>query len=359
MAKIRTKKAVVTQDNRFVFAKYDLNTNEMKFFMWIVAQLNSQKDQLFQVCEIPLKEIFEIWNWNNGVIDYSYCAQVVETMSKKVYIEDFKLLDEKTMKEVKVKTAMPLFQWIRYQEGDAYISYKLNDSLMEYLINLKQNFTQLKFKDIQQMKSAYSIRIYNMLMSEIGQNRTIFKINLEVLYNILEIPGSLRPWFEFKKNILQRAIKDINTKSNLVILDVEAKKTGRKVTDIEISFEYKNNKKRIERDTKKRENFIKAIIDVIQNQYSGKPIKTKEHGIMICMGASYNKEKNQIIMQCCDQKDYNYRVEFIMSNDFSSIKILEEKRQSAIDQFYLEEFLKTDHNNIFDEAALKKLFNIK
>lgn len=358
MAKTKTQKAVVTQDNRFVFAKYDLNTNEMKFFMWIVAQLNSQKDQLFQICEIPLKEIFEIWNWNNGVIDYSYCAQVVETMSKKVYIEDFKLLDEKTMKEVKVKTAMPLFQWIRYQEGDGYISYKLNDSLMEYLINLKQNFTQLKFKDIQQMKSAYSIRIYNMLMSEIGQNRTIFKINLEVLYNILEIPESLRPWFEFKRAILQRAVKDINTKSNLMILDVEVKKTGRKVTDIEILFEYKNNKKRIEREAKKRENFAKAIITIINDQYIGKSIKTKEYGILICENARYEKEKDQIIMSCSDKDNFNKKVDFIMK-DFNGLKMLEKCHNDALSEFYINEFLKNDINGIFDEEAIKKLFNIK
>ncbi|OCS40122.1 hypothetical protein CFVI92203_09160 [Campylobacter fetus subsp. venerealis cfvi92/203] len=358
MARAKTQKAVVTQDNRFVFAKYDLNTNEMKFFMWIVAQLNSQKDQLFQVCEIPLKEIFEIWNWNNGVIDYSYCAQVVETMSKKVYIEDFKLLDEKTMKEVKVKTAMPLFQWIRYQEGDAYISYKLNDSLTEYLVNLKQNFTQLKFKDIQQMKSAYSIRIYNMLMSEIGQNRTIFKINLEVLCNILDVPDSMREWYEIKRVILQRAIKDINTKSNLVILDVQTKKTGRKVTDIEISFEYKNNKKRIERDAKKRENFVKAIIQIIEDQYIGKSIKTKEYGIVICEGAKHDKEKDKIIMQCGIDGQLENKIDFTM-NDFNSLKLLEKCRQDAADEFYLGEFLKTDINNIFDEKALKKLFDIK
>ncbi|OCS42583.1 hypothetical protein CFVI02298_04425 [Campylobacter fetus subsp. venerealis cfvi02/298] len=358
MAKTKTQKALVTQDNRFVYAKYDLNTNEMKFFMWIVAQINSQKDQLFQVCEIPLSEIFEIWQWKNNIIDYSYCSQVVENMSKKTYIEDFKILDEKTMKQVKVKTAMPLFQWIRYKEGDAYISYKLNDSLMEYLVNLEKNFTQLKFKDIQQMQSAYSIRIYNMLMAEIGQNRTIFKMNLEVLCNILEIPESIRPWFEFKRGILQRAIKDINTKSNLVILEIIPKKTGRKVTDIEISFDYKNNKTRIARDKKKRENFVKAIIDILHDNYIGKTIKTKEYGLLICQVPKYDEKKDKIIMQCGIDGQLENKIDFTM-NDFNSLKLLEKCRQDAADEFYLGEFLKTDINNIFDEKALKKLFDIK
>lgn len=357
MAKTKTQKALVTQDNKFVYAKYDLNTNEMKFFMWIVAQLNSQKNQLFQVCEIPLSEIFEIWQWNNSVINYAYCSQIVENMASKVYIEDFKLLDEKTMKQVRVKTAMPLFQWIKYKEGDAYISYKLNDNLTEYFVNLKQNFTQLKFRDIQQMRSAYSIRIYNMLMAEIGQNRTIFKMNLEVLCNILEIPASMRKWYEFKKNVLQIAIKDINTKSNLVILDVIPKKTGKKVTDIEIMFDYKNNKTRISREKKKRENFVKAVIDVVQDQYIGKALKTKEYGLVICEIVVYDDKQDRIILTCTQQSN-NQKINFIM-NDFNSIKLLEKSRQKAESDFYLEHFLQSDVNKIFDEKAIKKLFGIE
>ncbi|HDZ4962982.1 TPA: hypothetical protein RTH17_001890 [Campylobacter jejuni] len=54
-------------------------------------------------------------------------------MSKKTYIEDFKLLDEKTMKEVKIHQVMPLFEFIQYKQGEANISYKLNNTLMKYL----------------------------------------------------------------------------------------------------------------------------------------------------------------------------------------------------------------------------------
>lgn len=49
---------------------------------------------------------------------------------------------------------------------------------MQYLINIEKNFTQLKFKDIQQMRSAYGIRIYNMLLSEIGQFLNKFSCSL-------------------------------------------------------------------------------------------------------------------------------------------------------------------------------------
>ena len=70
------------------------------------------------------------------------------------------------MKEKSVFQAMPLFKFIRYEQGQSYVTYQLNDSLTEYLLDQKRDFTQLKFSDIQQMKSAYSIRIYNMLVAK-------------------------------------------------------------------------------------------------------------------------------------------------------------------------------------------------
>lgn len=96
---------VVTQDNKFVYAKYNMSANEMKFFMWIVGQINNQKDQLLQICEVPLNQVIDIQQWNKNrvlQIDYAYIREICHSMSKKVYIEDFKLLDEKTMKQKKL-----------------------------------------------------------------------------------------------------------------------------------------------------------------------------------------------------------------------------------------------------------------
>ncbi|MFY4725607.1 RepB family plasmid replication initiator protein [Campylobacter jejuni] len=61
-------------------------------------------------------------------------------------------------------------------------------TLWKYLLDQKRDFTQLKFSDIQQMKSAYSIKIYNILVCELKQNKQSLKINLAILQNLLEVP---------------------------------------------------------------------------------------------------------------------------------------------------------------------------
>lgn len=331
--KKRASKAVVTQDNRFIYAKYDMNANEMKFFMWIVAQLNSQRDTLFQICEIPLSAIFEIFN-HTSEDNYTYIKNLIDDMAKKAYIEDFRLLDEKTMKEVDIHRAMPLFRWIEYRKGQSYITYQLNDSLMEYLLDQKRDFTQLKFSDIQQMKSAYSIRIYNMLMCEIKQNRQRLKINLAVLQNILEVPKSLEIWDNFNRKVLIQAKKDINTKSNLILFDIKTYKTGKKITELEFIFDYKNNTQRIERDDEKLESFNRAIARIVDSYLnkefilSNKAYKLRNE-TMICKAWHWTKKDNKMRIAVALERKKDNKLFYFLVPDFKSVKALQEAHEKA------------------------------
>lgn len=349
--KQKIKKAIVTQDNRFIYAKYDMNANELKFFMWIVAQINSQKDQLFQVCEIPLSEIFQVWQWKEGVIDYSYSSQIVDNMAKKVYIEDFRLLDEATMKEVRVHQAMPLFKFIRYQEGQSFITYQLNDCLMQYLLDQKRDFTQLKFSDIQQMKSAYSIRIYNMLICELKQNRQSLKMNLAVLQNILEVPKTLREYKHFNQKVLAQAQKDINTKSNIVLLEIKTFKTGRKITDLEFIFDYKNNDKRIQRDEDKHRSFIKLLIEIVES-YLGKSIHDSRYGDMRIISYDYQEDTKKLYVTAerkSDKKLFKY-----LTKDFKDIEALQKSKEKAEELFYLDSEIVANSKRV--QGILKGLY---
>lgn len=326
------QKAIVTQNNRFVYAKYDMNTNELKMFMWIVAQINSQKDSLFQICEMPLSQIMEVWQRKDKEADYNYIRDLCHSMARKAYVEDFKLLDEKTMREKRIFQAMPLFKFIRYEEGQGYITYQLNDSLMQYLLDQKRDFTQLKFNDIQDMKSAYSIRIYNMLLCELKQNRQSFKINLRVLQNLLEVPKSYYEWFDFKRFVLEQAEKDINGKSNMVLIEIKTHKTGRKITEIEFIYDYKNNDKRIMRDKIKKENYFNRLKEILSS-YIGKSIYDERYGEMIVV--SYDQKEDDKLFIIAERKSDNKMVGFGVKS-FKDINSLEKLKDKAEELFYLD-----------------------
>ncbi|MGI0439022.1 replication initiation protein [Helicobacter himalayensis] len=279
-----------------------------------------------------LSEIFQIFNHTSDE-NYTYVKNLIDSMARKAYIEDFKLLDEKTMKEVDIHRAMPLFQFIEYKRGEAFISYKLNDSLTEYLLDLKRDFTQLKFSDIQQMKSAYSIRIYNMLVCELKQSRQSLKMDLAVLQNILEVPKTLQEYKHFNQKVLAQAKKDINAKSNIVLLEIKVFKTGRKITDLEFIFDYKNNDKRIQRDQDKKKAYNKTLLEILES-YMGKRIFIKDFGELVCENRHWD-DNMQNVFVFCRQLSSNKVIAFGVKN-LKDIKHLEKYRKKAEELFYLD-----------------------
>jgi len=330
----KIEKAIVTQDNRFIYSKYDMNTNELKFFMYIISQLNSIEDKIFKECSIPLSEIFDILQ-HKSKENFTYIKNLIDNMARKIYIEDFKLLDEKTMKKVDIHQATALFNYVRYKKNDSHIIYKLNDTLVEYLLTLKQNFTQLKFLDIQEMKSAYSIRIYNMLLCELKQNKTNLKINVGTLQNILDVPPSLTVFKDFDRRVLQQATKDINEKSNLVLLEIKRFKTGRKITEIEFIFDYKNNENRIKRDELKVENFNKHIKKIIDENYLYKELFSEKLGTLFIESCTNSKKDGvYIIASKKDNSNLKYK---IPTRNFTELSKLEKAKKRAEELFYLDE----------------------
>ncbi|MDZ7551664.1 RepB family plasmid replication initiator protein, partial [Helicobacter pylori] len=79
----KSQKYLVTQDNRFIYAKYgDTTANELKFFYYIISKLNSISDKGFEACEIPISEILgEVLDHENDQDNYTYIKKLCESLS--------------------------------------------------------------------------------------------------------------------------------------------------------------------------------------------------------------------------------------------------------------------------------------
>ncbi len=97
------------------------------------------------------------------------------------------------MKEKNVYQGYTLFKSIRYEEGQSFITYQLNDSLMQYLLDQKRDFTQLKFSDtlLEILESyngkAYFIKDFGELVC--GNRRWDDKCKISLPHPLLAIEG--------------------------------------------------------------------------------------------------------------------------------------------------------------------------
>ncbi len=257
----KSQKYLITQDNRLIYAKYgDITANELKFFYYIISKLNPINDKDFEVREIPISEILgETLNHENDQDNYTYIKKLCESLLGRYFLDETLSIDPETNKAVNEFTGMPMFKILKYKDGEATIKYQLNDCLKPYLLGLRKNFTQIPLQRILPIKSGYAIRIYQMLLSELKQNRNEIEMNLLYLQDILCVPKSFYAWIDFKRNVLEPSIKEINATTDIVA-SYRTKKERQKITEIVFEICYKDLQRRKDQAKDKEQQRIQVEV---------------------------------------------------------------------------------------------------
>ncbi|GAA8034243.1 hypothetical protein HpMS81_15090 [Helicobacter pylori] len=259
----KSQKYLITQDNRFIYAKYgDTTANELKFFYYVISKLNSISDKDFEACEIPINEILgEVLEHKNIDANYLYIKKLCESLSKRYLLDETLSKDPETNKEIDRFISMPLFRFLDYTKGQATIKYQLNDCLKPYLLGLRKNFTQIPLQHILPIRSGYAIRIYQILLSELKQNKNETTRYLIELQDILCVPKSFYVWDNFKQRVLEPSLKEINATTDIVA-SYRTKKERQKITQIVFEICYKDLQKRKDQAKDKEQQRIQ--IEVIK-----------------------------------------------------------------------------------------------
>ncbi len=256
----KSQKYLITQDNRFIYAKYgDTTANELKFFYYIISKLNSISDKAFEACEIPISEILGVLEHENLDANYLYIKKLCESLSKRYLLDETLIKDPVTNKEVDNFTIMSLFKFLQYTKGQATIKYQLNDCLKPYLLGLMKNFTQIPLQHILPINSGYAIRIYQILLSDLKQNKNESTNGLLYLQDVLCVPKSMYKWDNFKRNVLEPSIKEINATTDIVA-SYKTKKQRQKITEIVFEICYKDLQRRKDQAKDKEQQRIQVEV---------------------------------------------------------------------------------------------------
>ncbi len=259
----KSQKYLVTQDNRLIYAKYgDMTANELKFFYYVISKLNPISDESFQLHEVPINEILgETLEHENLDANYTYIQKLCRNLAKRILENESLVIDPITNKEDELFEVMAIFKRIQYLKRKAVICYQLNDCLKPYLLGLRKNFTQIPLQHILPINSGYAIRIYQMLLSELKQNRNEVEMNLLYLQDVLCVPKSLYVWIDFKRNVLEPSLKEINATTD-IIADYRPLKERQKIVKIEFELCYKDLQRR--KDQAKDKEAQRIQVEVIK-----------------------------------------------------------------------------------------------
>jgi plasmid replication initiation protein len=222
---------LVIKSNYLVEASYKLTTQEQRIIL-LVASMIKPNDEDFQTYCIEIKNFMKLVGVS-GHSKYEEIKEITKKLRERTLI--IKNLIENTVTQV---------GWVssfKYFNREGYIQIRLDPELKPYFLKLKRHFTQYQLQNVIRLKSAYSIRLYELFKQyeKIGERY----FELSDLKKILGIGADkYRLYGDFKRKILNRAKKELSKQTDLKFTFSEKKK-GRKVIGVHFFIKSKQDQK--------------------------------------------------------------------------------------------------------------------
>ena len=218
------KNNLVVKHNSLIRSRYDYTLAELRLVLTVVSMIS------------PNDEDF---------LDYVVKAKDFSDLVDSSHKDEYKRLQElgemllsKTLK-IPESDGFVICNWFssfRYIKGEGTIIVRFDPILKPYLLQLQQMFTKYNLENILKFKSAYSIRIYEIAKS--WETRGEFSSSIEEFKEIIGAANKYKAYYDFKRYVLERSLKEINSLSD-IRLSYKEKKKGRKV--IELKFKVRPN----------------------------------------------------------------------------------------------------------------------
>ena len=136
-------------------------------------------------------------------------------------------------------------QSAKYIENEATVKFMFADAIIPLLVELEKRFTTYEIEQVAQLSSSYAMRLYEFFMQHLDKKtgKGWLDISLDDLrFRFGLLPTEYKRMCDFKRDVLELSLKQINTKTNLSATYTQ-RKQGRVIVGFRFEFERKTNAK--------------------------------------------------------------------------------------------------------------------
>lgn len=271
----KAREYIVSKSNQIVQkSRYDFSVTEQRTIAYICSMIKPI-EALDRANGVPFQLEYQF-----NILDYCRICGIQKT--GKFYEEVksiLKGLRDKSMWLTLSNGSETVVGWldrVTTNKRSGLATIKIDDRLAPYLFDLQSKFLSYGLKNILNMKSQYSIRLYEMFKSyydmKIGQ--TDHRDKIEKAYNPKSISWTLEI-DEFKKILMVESIKSYSNIAEFKRRVLEpAQKEINELTDINIYYEYITKGKKtvkIKVNISAKKNMEKWIVDSKNDVLLGEP----------------------------------------------------------------------------------------
>ena len=223
---------LIKKSNDLIEARYRLTLGEQRLVLLLASQIRKD-DKDFNYYEIKISDFAEMFGLKTDKSLYEKVEKIAgDLLGKKLYLKNDGKSFEGTV----------WLSYVKYVSGSGTIKLRFDDCLKPYLLQLKHSingFTQYKLHTVMSFKSAYSIRLYELLKMEVWKSEKLKSTQFEKSFSldeyrrILGVDKNAYPIFaDFRKRVIDTTVLEISDQTELNISETKYIKTGRKITGI-------------------------------------------------------------------------------------------------------------------------------
>jgi plasmid replication initiation protein len=253
---MNTKKLTVCKANQLIEATYRMSLNEKRVINACIAQIDSTAPlTTTDKFELSAKDFAKLFG-----ISEKRAYTDLQDITKTLYQRSLTIHNPDPAQPKLKKLETRWISSIGYVPDDGKIFLRFAQDILPYLSELKGQFTKYELTQISGMTCIYAYRLYELLMQ--WKNTGKREIDIEWLKKHLELEDGYNAMCDFKKRVIDPAVKDINSHSNYTVSWTQ-QKTGRKVTHLTFTFSEKTSPEGAEtkpkRITKPKEKMILGV----------------------------------------------------------------------------------------------------
>lgn len=204
--------------------RYKLPLQQQRIILYGISMIKPEDTELKDLT-FDIKDFCDTCRITYNTNNFKYLREAVEALAKQVF-----WIENENGDKI-------LCHWINnaiIHNGNTKITIRFDECLKPHLIQLKEQFTALE-KCMIRMKSSYSQRLYEILKSY--HYLGVARFSIDELRRKLYIDDEYSEYKYFKRDILEKAIKEINEITSIYVEYTEIKEY-RKVVEIEFTIQH-------------------------------------------------------------------------------------------------------------------------
>jgi len=224
---------LVVKSNRLVEASYRLTLVEQRVMLHAITEARKTQKGLnaMDFSTIRAEEYADLYG-----LQQNKAYEQLKESAKTLLTREFTLYD--TCPETG-KPRITTSHWVsatRYVDGDGVIQIQFSGVIVPYITRLEIEFTRYRLGQIANMTSAHAIRLYELFIQwgSVGKR----EVEIEWLKRTLDLGEEYDRIDNLKTRIVDSGVAQINKHTDLNV-EYTQRKTGRNVTHLTFTFDYK------------------------------------------------------------------------------------------------------------------------